>query len=173
MILYLDTSALVKLYAEEPETEGVRSASSEASVVAVSEIGYVEARSALARKEREGAFSAEQHDEAMDSLRRDFQEVYLARPLTGEIIAHAGELAREHALRAYDAVHLATALALRNEVREISARRQESAQSTTQEGDELRVRLMSYDSSLTRAAREEGFAYEPKAPSPPKGGGPQ
>ncbi|MBA2712474.1 MAG: type II toxin-antitoxin system VapC family toxin [Rubrobacteraceae bacterium] len=83
MILYLDTSALVKLYAEEPGTEEVRSAVSEARVVAVSEIGYVEARSALARKEREGAFSAEEHDEAADSLRRDFQGFYLPRPLTG------------------------------------------------------------------------------------------
>lgn len=167
MILYLDTSALVKLYAEEPGTEEVRCAVSEARVVAVSEIGYVEARSALARKEREGAFSAEEHGEAVESLRRDFRDVYLPRPLTGGIIAHAGELAREHALRAYDAVHLATALVLRTEAREIAARPQESSRGTTREGDDLRVQLMSYDSSLTKAAHEEGFTYEPEYPSPP------
>ena len=170
MILYLDTSALVKLYAEEPGTEEVQSAVGRARAVAVSEVGYVEARSALARKERDGAFSAEEHDEAVESLRRDFREVYLPRPLTGEIIAHAGELAREHALRAYDAVHLATALALQNQAREISSRRQESAQATSPEGNGLRVQLMSYDSSLTLAARGEALAYEPETLSPPDEG---
>ncbi len=58
MILYLDTSALVKLYSEEPGREKVQAAVEGARVIAVSEIGYVEARSALARKEREGALSA-------------------------------------------------------------------------------------------------------------------
>ncbi len=100
MILYLDTSALVKLYAEEPGTEEVRRAVGEARVIAVAEIGYVEARSALARKEREGAFSTEEHDEAVEQLERDFREVYQSRSLTGEISARAGSLAREHALTA-------------------------------------------------------------------------
>lgn len=169
MILYLDTSALIKLYAEEPKTEEVRSAIGEARVVAVSDICYVEARSALARKERGGAFSKEQHDEAVGQLERDFREIYLLRFLTGGIIAHAGELAREHALRAYDAVHLATALALREESRELSARQQqESAESATRGSDEARVLLMSYDSSLLQAAHDEAFAYEPEV-SPPGG----
>lgn len=116
MILYLDTSALVKLYVEEDVRRAVR----EAEVVAISEIGFVEARSAFARREREGAFSEEGHDREVRRLRRDFDERYLACPVTGEVVARAGELVREHALRAYDAVHLATALALRDEARESS-----------------------------------------------------
>lgn len=67
MILYLDTSALVKLYAEERGREEVQSAVREARVVAISEIGYVEARSALARKERERFFSKGEHDDAVGS----------------------------------------------------------------------------------------------------------
>ncbi len=135
-------------------------------MVAVSDICYVEARSALARKEREGAFSTEEHDEAVGHLQRDFREVYLLRLLTGGIVAHAGELAREHALRAYDAVHLATALALREESRELLSARQEEA---SQESDETRVLLMSYDSSLLQAARKEALAYESEV-STPRGG---
>lgn len=154
MILYLDTSALVKLYAEEPGTEEMRSA--------------VEARSALARKEREGALSEKQHDEAVERLKRDFREAYLSRRLTGGIVAHAGELAREHALRAYDSVHLATALVLREEARELSARRRKSVGAAVEESRESRVLLMSYDSSLIKAARKEAFAYEPGA-SPARG----
>lgn len=165
MILYLDTSALVKLYAEEPASDEVRSAASEARAVVVSEIGYVEARSALARKEREGSFSTEAHDEAVGQLERDFREVYVLRSVTGRIVAHAGELARVHALRAYDAVHLATALALRQEAREILAYRRESAR-TEEETGELRVLLMNYDSSLIEAARKEVLAYEEPETSP-------
>jgi predicted nucleic acid-binding protein len=103
LILYLDTSALIKLYAEEPETEEVRDAIGEAQVITTSEIGYVEARSALARKERDGSFSTQEHDDAVEQLDRDFEEVYLLRLVSGGIIARAGDLTRQHSLRAYDA----------------------------------------------------------------------
>lgn len=153
MILYLDTSALIKLYAEEPETEEVRDAVEEARVVAVSEIGYVEARSALARRELEGSFSTEEHDEAAEQLERDFREYYLLRSVSGVTIARAGGLTRRHSLRAYDAVHLATALDLREEARRLPTDRQQLA-------TELQIRLMSYDSSLHKAAQGEHLAHE-------------
>lgn len=164
MILYLDTSALVKLYAEEPGREDVENAVREARVVAVSEIGYVEACSALARKEREGSFSTDEHDEAVEELRQDYREAYLSRPITGDLIARAGELARKHALRAYDAVHLATALVLREESLELAGRSQEPGESSPQEGAELQVALMTFDRSLTKAANSESLAH-PHQPS--------
>ena len=77
MILYPETSALVKLYDEEPGHGEVENAVREARVVAVSEIGYVEACSALARKEREGSFSADEHDETLEQLQQDYRGVYL------------------------------------------------------------------------------------------------
>ncbi len=131
----------------------------EARVVAVSEIGYVEARSALARKEREGAFSTEEHDAAVEQLRQDFREVYLPRPVTGEVIARAGDLARKHALRAYDAVHLATALVLREESQELAKSSREAEESSPQQGDEPRVAMMTFDASLAGAADDEGLAH--------------
>lgn len=152
MILYLDTSALIKLYAEEPGAEEVRDAVKKAEVVAVSEIGYVEARSALARREREGSFSPEEHDKIVEKLERDFQEVYLLRRVSGGIVAQAGELVRRHALRAYDAVHLATALELREEASELPRDRQQPA-------EELQVWLMSYDSSLHEASQRENLDH--------------
>ena len=152
MILYLDTSALIKLYAEEPGTEEVRDAVEEARLAAVSEIGYVEARSALARIEREGSFSKEEHDETVEHLEHDFREFYLLRRVTGGTIVRAGELVYRHALRAYDAVHLATALELREEARELPRYQRQPA-------EELQVWLMSYDSSLHKAAQREDLAY--------------
>ena len=167
MILYLDTSALVKLYANEPGRWEVESPVQEARVVAVSEIGYVEARSALARKEREGAFSTDEHDAAVEQLRQDFRGVYLPRPVTGEVIARAGDLARKHALRAYDAVHLATALVLREEAQELAKSSRETEEPAPQEGeggDGPRVSMMTFDVSLEKAAGNEGLAH-PRQPS--------
>jgi len=153
LILYLDTSALIKLYAEELRTEEVRDAVEEARLTAISEIGYVEARSALARRERDGSLSTEEHDGALEYLEHDFREFYLLRRVTGGIIAQAGELVRSHALRAYDAVHLATALELRKEARELTEGQHQSA-------GESRVWLMSYDSALHQAALREDFTRE-------------
>ena len=102
LILYLDTSTLVKLCAKEPGSEKVRNAVTNAGVIAVSEICYVEARSPLARRELEGAFSAQEHNEVVKRLDLGFREVYLSRRLTGETVVRAGDLTREHALRVYD-----------------------------------------------------------------------
>lgn len=156
MILYLDTSALVKLYADEPGREEVQNAVNEAGVIAVSEIAYVEACSALARKEREGFFSMNEHDAAVEQLQQDYRQVYLSRPVTGDLIARAGGLTREHALRGYDAVHLATALVLREEAQELAESRRESTETSPKESDEeLQVTLMSFDVSLMKAANKE------------------
>lgn len=164
----MDTSALVKLYAEESGREEVQNAIKEADVVAISEIAYVEACSALARKEREGAFSMDEHDAAVEQLQQDYREVYLSRPVTGETIARAGGLSRKHALRGYDAVHLATALILREEAQELVESRRDSVESSPKEHDqELQITLMSFDVSLTKAASKEDLTYSGQA-SPPE-----
>ena len=54
MILYLDTSALVKLYVEEAHTDDVRGWVDEAEIVATCRVAYPEAVSALNRRMRAG-----------------------------------------------------------------------------------------------------------------------
>ena len=54
MILYLDTSALVKLYAEEAGSKIVRQAVADANLIITSPLSYAETRSALDRKGRSG-----------------------------------------------------------------------------------------------------------------------
>ncbi len=56
--LYLDTSALVKLYVEEEGRETVFEAVEEAGSIATSTVAYAEARAAFARKERIGDLRA-------------------------------------------------------------------------------------------------------------------
>jgi uncharacterized protein len=115
VILYLDTSSLVKLYVEEEGSEAVRSQVSRAGVVATSMIAYVEARAAFARKHREGGLSEDECDRVVDEFRREWG-TYLAVEVSEAIVTVAGDLAEGHDLRGFDAMHLASALALRDKM---------------------------------------------------------
>ena len=57
MILYLDTSSLLKLYVEESGTADVQAGAESAEVVATSVVAYPEGIAAVARRHREGALS--------------------------------------------------------------------------------------------------------------------
>jgi predicted nucleic acid-binding protein len=108
LILYLDTSALVKLYAEEKGSDLVRQAVRASDFIATSLMSYVETRSALVRKGR----SREISRPTLTRCRREFDRDWLRLhrlPVDEALVRKAGELAEEHALRALDALHLATA----------------------------------------------------------------
>lgn len=109
MILYLDTSALVKLYVEEEGSNTVRDAVGDASHVVTSRVAYPEARSALARRRVEGAYSRADLRRAVAALDRDFSALVIVE-LGAAVAKQAGELAERHGLRGFDAIHLASAL---------------------------------------------------------------
>ena len=72
MILFLDTSALVKLYVEEPHSVAVREWVDEAEVVAACRVAYPEAVSALNRRMRAGDLSKSGYGVAFRAFRRDW-----------------------------------------------------------------------------------------------------
>ncbi len=111
MILYLDTSSLVKLYVEEEGSNAVRGLVENAAVVTTNVIAYPEARSALARLHREAGSTAEQHERMKSDLHRDWSAL-LTLQVTEKIWRHAGELTESYALRGFDSLHLASYLAL-------------------------------------------------------------
>lgn len=114
MILYLDTSDLVKLYVEEPGSEAVRRLVERAAIVASSIVAYPEARAALARRRRERSLTAAEHQRAKAALDADWPRVLALE--VGTVVAHsAGELAERHRLRGFDALHLASCLVLARE----------------------------------------------------------
>ncbi len=117
MILYLDTSALLKLYAEEPASARVREAVARASTVAASRLSFVEARAALARKLREGGLAAADHAYLKACLEEDWERCLVVEVAEG-LCREAASLAERHPLRAGDALQLASALAVRARVRE-------------------------------------------------------
>jgi uncharacterized protein len=115
MILFLDTSALLKLYVQEENSEAVRDMSARARVVAASRLAYAEARAALARACRERRITDQELESVLLVLHQDWPR-YFVIEVSADIVRYAGDLAQEHALRAYDALQLASALTLRNKV---------------------------------------------------------
>ncbi|EFK05995.1 toxin-antitoxin system, toxin component, PIN family [delta proteobacterium NaphS2] len=115
MIGYLDTSSLVKLYVEEDRSMEVAAFVKDSEITATSLVAYAEARAAFARRFREGAFSDDEYQRLKSFFEDDWTR-YLVLNLTRECVGQAGELAEKHALRGFDAIHLASALILQSEL---------------------------------------------------------
>ena len=107
MILYLDTSALVKLFVEEAYSAPVRQAVSAAQLVVTHSIAYVEACATFAR------VAHARGDEALfPALRRNLDIQWKAWEIvdaTESLIHVAADVAGRYRLRGYDCLHLAAA----------------------------------------------------------------
>jgi predicted nucleic acid-binding protein len=112
VIPYLDTSWLVKIFVEEDESEEARAMAAEAVTTATSAVAYVEARAAFARKHREGSLSDDEHRELVATFEAHWPG-YASIDVSREIISAAADLVDRYPLRGFDAIHLASALALR------------------------------------------------------------
>lgn len=112
MILFCDTSALIKLYIREEFTERVLAAAEAASAVAVCRIAWAEAMAALARRSREHPADADLIDRIRERLRNDWDD-YAKVEITQALVELAGEYADTFALRGYDSVQLAAVRTLR------------------------------------------------------------
>lgn len=104
---------------------------------ATSRLSEVEVASALVRRSREGAFSAEERDRALASLVDDLATLIVVE-LTTEIAADARALLLRHRLRAGDAVQLASGLYLQRATRQP-------------------LPFVAFDGRLAEAARHEGM----------------
>lgn len=111
MPLYLDTSAIVPLLIAEASSERCRTLWQSADFVVSSSLTLVEAHAALARGARNGRLDASGHERAVTGLEALWRDL-AAIPPTPEILGVAASVAATHALRGYDAVQCATALAL-------------------------------------------------------------
>jgi predicted nucleic acid-binding protein len=108
LILYFDTSALMKLYADEQGATATRAASKTATARFTSMVAYAEMRSAFARKRRFGDITAEKYERYKSEFERDWPR-FEALPLDERRARRAGELAEAHGLKGFDAIHLASA----------------------------------------------------------------
>jgi predicted nucleic acid-binding protein len=139
VILYTDTSALIKLFLNEPGTVEMRAAQSTYEGFATAAIGYVELRAALATAIRNGRIPPERRADAAIDAERLWASVAEV-PIEAVLIRRAGDLAEQQRLRGYDAVHLA------------------ALQSFGGPGD---VVFACWDDDLRRAARGLGYRLLP------------
>jgi predicted nucleic acid-binding protein len=116
MIVYLDTSSLVKLYTEGIGSEKIRDIVQRAAVISTSIIAYAEARSAFSRKQKEDGFSVNVLKKIVESLNKDW-ESYFVVEITDGLIRFTGDMAERHLLRGFDAIHLSSAINLKNKTR--------------------------------------------------------
>jgi len=109
VVLYLDTSALVKLYVSERDSRSVRDQVAQAQACVTSAVTYAELRAALGRLQREGLLSKSQATRCRQAFDADWSKLVVL-DVTDRLARHAGALAEGHALRGFDAIHLASAI---------------------------------------------------------------
>ena len=144
MSIFADSSALVKLYADEEGYAHVRGLVS----IAVTELARVEVPAALWRKQRMGELSAEDARLLTADFEADFFGTdsepprFAAVAATGSLLDEAARLCASRGLRAYDAVQLSSALAVHRV-------------------DESCTEFAAFDLGLRTAAAAEGLGLVP------------
>jgi predicted nucleic acid-binding protein len=112
LIHYLDTSALVKRYVQEPGSAAVRPLF-RGNRVTTARIAHAEIAATLARLCRDGRLTDTARDRIFERLEADFSALSVVEIRTG-LVRKVPSLVVRHPLRGYDAVHLAAALAVRD-----------------------------------------------------------
>ena len=139
-LVYFDTSALVKLLVLETGSPLAVALWERADTVVTSRIADVEVKSVLAAAERIGRIDAAPAAAARDRWKELWPGLAKVE-VTEKLTAHAADLADRRPLRAGDALHLASALLLR----------------------EASPMFCAWDRRLTAAGRAEGLTVLPPA----------
>jgi predicted nucleic acid-binding protein len=106
---YFDTSAFMKLFVAESGSTTAFRAWQQVSAVVGGRLLYVEARASLAAALRGARLTLQTYAEAKKSLEELWKRVDVVE-VSPVVTQLAGDLAEQHTLRGYDAVHLASAL---------------------------------------------------------------
>jgi predicted nucleic acid-binding protein len=114
LTVYLDTSALIKVFLAETGSAEVRQLLEEPIPRATSRITYVECHAAFARGRREGRLAQREVAELAKDLDRRWEDLLVVE-LDAPLGDQAAALVQRHFLRASDAIHLASAAALPSE----------------------------------------------------------
>ena len=143
MILYADSSALVKRYLTESGSAEVDRLFDEEGSIGTALIARAEMAAALGKAVRVKALTQKEAYQSLREFRAHWSSLAVIQ-ITEALIALADTLAWEHGLRGYDAVHLAAAL-------------------TWQEALGEPVQVATFDKELWQAAQTVGLAVWPEA----------
>ena len=141
MIPFLDTSALVKRYVSEKGSDTVRSLFRRGRP-AVVRIAYAEVASALGRLWRAGRVAEDAMRVAIEQLDDDFGMMQVVEVRTA-LVRRVPALVMARPLRAYDAVQLAAALALRDQGAAVQFWTADKKLAESARSEDLRATLLS------------------------------
>jgi len=143
--LYMDTSALIKLFIDEDGSARVRGLAegrSAADILLVSRLGFTEASVSLARMVHLGRISAAELPHHLGSLEDYWDQSIQEVEINEDVLEDARQLAQRFPLSTYDAIHLASAREARRMLRGLF------------EGE---VQFLAFDMALLKAAQAVGF----------------
>jgi predicted nucleic acid-binding protein len=141
MILYLDTSALVKRYFQEPYSDDVISIWKSAEQIVTSFVAYAETMASMYRKKREGGIANKLIRKAAGAFQRDW-ESFIRVEVNDALNGYIDSVVERYPLRGFDAIHLASAMVIYERLPE-------------------NFLFACFDESLAHAARSEGFETFP------------
>jgi len=111
-IYYADSSALLKKYVNETGSVWTRQALAAPAVVITAQLALIEIASALNRRVREGTVTAHDYARLASDFRDDCRDRFQIITLDQVLVNLSWAVLERHALRAYDAIHLASALVM-------------------------------------------------------------
>jgi predicted nucleic acid-binding protein len=141
MNLYIDTSALIKLFIQEENSNEIRRLVENADLVATGLITRAETPAGINRLARMNVINQAECEAALHNFRKEWED-YHRILVTEQIVIRADFLTGQYSLRGYDAVHLACAL-------------------TWSELLGASVSLATFDKELYQAAKKSGLQALP------------
>ena len=108
MIIFCDTSALMKLFVTEQHSNAIQKLARESARVIVSQLTWAEMCAGLALKQRTNQVDAQLATTALAQLRAEWPR-YSRLGVDEELMIESGDLSLKFGLRAYDSVQLASA----------------------------------------------------------------
>lgn len=119
-MIYFDTSALVKRFIREKGSKTIQQIFNQKDIlVTTAKVTYVEALAAFARRKREGYISEKDFNAICRILFREWKSYYIIE-LTNEVLEISRNLLIKYPLRSLDAIHLASAMILKNKLQSLS-----------------------------------------------------
>ena len=117
MILYLDTSALVKRYFYEPYSDDIISRWKSATQIVTSFVAYAETMASMYRKKRESDLADTLICKIADSFHHDW-ESFIRVEVNDKLNGYIDRVVEKYPLRGFDAIHLASAIVIHERLSE-------------------------------------------------------
>jgi len=136
VILYCDTSAIVKRYIEEEGTAKVDVLWDKAAEIATSAVAYAEGMAAFRRKRRERVLSRKGYTCAVTAFNEEYLSFVLIQ-ISPQLNMIVQRLIEKYPLRGFDAIHLASALIIKESWTDVV--------------------FACFDKAINRAAKREGL----------------